>query len=89
MGFRHDHHMGFGIFIHRTDSIYDDVPSERYQFPKHYLTRAQQCEGNWIVYLEPSKAIQTKGCAARTYTRVVGFFGLSDQCSMAATRLAG
>ncbi len=53
--------MGFGIFIHRTDSIYDDVPSERYQFPKQYLTRVQQCEGDWIVYLEPSKVRNTKG----------------------------
>lgn len=53
--------MAFGVFIHRTDSIYDDVPSERYQFPKQYLTRAQQCAGDWVVYLEPSKARNTKG----------------------------
>ena len=53
--------MAFGVFIHRTDSIYDDVPSERYQFPKQYLTRVQQCEGDWIVYLEPSKVKDTKG----------------------------
>lgn len=53
--------MAFGVFLHRTDSIYDDVPSERYQFPKQYLTRAQQCEGDWIVYLEPSKVRHTKG----------------------------
>ncbi|MAY32163.1 MAG: restriction endonuclease [Rhodovulum sp.] len=53
--------MAFGIFIHRSDSIYDDIPSERYQFPKQYLSRAQQCEGDWIVYLEPSKVKQTKG----------------------------
>lgn len=53
--------MAFGVFIHRTDSIYDDVPSERYQFPSQYLSRAQQCEGDWIVYLEPSKVKNTKG----------------------------
>lgn len=53
--------MAFGVFIHRTDSIYDDVPSEQYQFPKQYLSRAQQCEGDWIVYLEPTKVKQTKG----------------------------
>ena len=53
--------MAFGVFIHRLDSIYDDVPSERYQFPKQYLTRVQQCEGDWIVYLEPSKVKNTKG----------------------------
>ena len=53
--------MAFGVFIHRTDSIYDDVPSEQYQFPKQYLRRVQQCENDWIVYLEPSKARNTKG----------------------------
>lgn len=53
--------MAFGVFIHRTDSIYDDVPSKRYQFPKQYLTRVQQCEGDWIVYLEPGKVRRTKG----------------------------
>ena len=53
--------MSFGVFIHRTDSIYDDVPSEQYQFPKQYLSRAEQCEGDWIVYLEPTKVKQTKG----------------------------
>ncbi|GHA59817.1 hypothetical protein GCM10008927_26750 [Amylibacter ulvae] len=53
--------MAFGIFIHKSDSIYDDVPSERYQFPKQYLSRAKQCEGDWVVYLEPSKVKSTKG----------------------------
>jgi putative restriction endonuclease len=53
--------MSFGVFIHRTDSVYDDVPAERYQFPKQYLSRAQQCEGDWVVYLEPSKVKNTKG----------------------------
>ncbi|WP_022702590.1 HNH endonuclease [Pseudorhodobacter ferrugineus] len=53
--------MAFGIFIHRTDSIYDDVPSEQYQFPKQYLTRAKACEGDWVIYLEPSKVRNTKG----------------------------
>lgn len=53
--------MAFGVFLHRTDSIYDDVPSERYQFPKQYLSRARQCEGDWIVYLEPSKVKDSKG----------------------------
>lgn len=53
--------MTHGVFIHRTDSIYDDVPSERYQFPKQYLGRARECEGDWIVYLEPGKVKNTRG----------------------------
>jgi len=63
--------MAFGVFIHRCDSIYDDVPSERYQFPRQYLSRAQQCEGDWIVYLEPSKVKDTKGYFAVAKVRDV------------------
>ena len=47
--------------MHRSDSRYDDVPSTKYQFPKQYLGRAKQCEGDWIVYLEPSKVPSTRG----------------------------
>lgn len=53
--------MGFGIFIHRPDSIYDDSPAERYQFPRQYLGRAEGCIGDWIVYYEPVKVIATRG----------------------------
>jgi len=53
--------MAFGVFMHRPDSIYDDVPSEKYQFPRQYLGRAQQCEGDWVLYLEPSKVRDTRG----------------------------
>jgi len=53
--------MAFGVFMHRADSVYDDVPSERYQFPKQYLSRVRRCEGDWIVYLEPSKVKETRG----------------------------
>lgn len=53
--------MGFGVFIHRADSIYDDSPAEQYQFPSQYLGRAQACLGDWIVYYEPRKVAQTRG----------------------------
>ncbi len=53
--------MGFGVFIHRSDSIYDDSPAERYQFPAQYLGRVQQCIGDWIVYYEPRKIPETRG----------------------------
>jgi len=45
-----------GVFLHRSDSRYDDFPEERYQFPKPYLSRASQFVGDWIVYYEPVKA---------------------------------
>jgi len=53
--------MGFGVFIHRTDSIYDDSPAERYQFPPQYLGRVEACIANWIVYYEPIKVSETRG----------------------------
>ena len=53
--------MGFGVFLHRSDSIYDDSPAERYQFPRQYLARAEACVGDWIVYYEPRKVAETRG----------------------------
>jgi putative restriction endonuclease len=55
------HPMGYGVFIHRSDSIYDDSPAERYQFPRLYLGRVQACIGDWIVYYGPRKAADTRG----------------------------
>ena len=63
--------MAFGVFTHRTDSAYNDVPSEQYQFPKKYLSRARQCEGDWIVYLEPSKVKNSKGYFALARVREI------------------
>jgi putative restriction endonuclease len=53
--------MGFGVFVHRSDSIYDDSPAERYQFPSQYLGRVQACVADWIIYYEPSKILATRG----------------------------
>ena len=53
--------MGFSVFIHRTDSIYDDSPADRYQFPRQYLGRVEACVGDWIVYYEPRKVAETRG----------------------------
>ena len=53
--------MSFAVFLHRSDSIYSDIPAEQYQFPPQYLGRVQPCVGDWIVYLEPSKVRETRG----------------------------
>ncbi|SRR5579871_5346414 len=53
--------MGFGVFIHRSDSIYDDSPAEQYQFPSQYLRRVEACVGDWIIYYEPRKVAETRG----------------------------
>lgn len=53
--------MTFGVFVHRADSIYDDRPAERYQFPSQYLTRARAMIGDWVLYYEPVKLPDTRG----------------------------
>jgi putative restriction endonuclease len=45
-----------GVFVHRRDTHYADKPYRQYQFPKAYLSRASQFEGDWAVYYEPVKA---------------------------------
>src|SRR3546814_14852797 len=68
-----------GIFVHRTDSIYDDSPAEQYQFPRQYLTRVSACIGDWIIYYEPSKIRDTRGYfAAATVAHVVPDPTVSD-----------
>lgn len=53
--------MSFAVLLHRSDSIYDDSPAERYQFPPQYLGRVKASVGDWIIYLEPSKVRDTRG----------------------------
>lgn len=53
--------MGHGVFVHRSDSIYDDRPDEQYQFPALYLSRVQRCVGGWVIYYEPQKVVETRG----------------------------
>jgi putative restriction endonuclease len=50
-----------GVFLHREDSRYDDLPAERYQFPQQYLSRAAQFVGDWILYYEPRRGPTSRG----------------------------
>jgi putative restriction endonuclease len=71
--------MGHGVFIHRSDSIYDDSPAERYQFPSQYLGRVQSCIGDWIIYYEPRRVADTRGYfAVAKVERVVADPSKSD-----------
>ena len=44
------------VLLHKADSIYDDEPDSRYDFPKTYLKAVLSCVGDWVVYYEPVKA---------------------------------
>lgn len=43
-----------GVFMHKADSIYDDIPAM-------YLIRAEPCIGDWIVYLKLRKVRNSRG----------------------------
>lgn len=68
---RYDKFMSFAVFLHRSDSIYDDSPAERYQFPARYLATARSCLGDWIVYLEPRRATNARGYFAVAKVREI------------------
>lgn len=59
------------VFLHRSDSMYRDIPAERYQFPPQYIRRVQSTVGDWIIYLEPSKVRATRGYFAVAKVREV------------------
>lgn len=44
------------VLLHRADSIYEDEPDTRYDFPKTYLKAAHEAVGDWVIYYEPVKA---------------------------------
>jgi putative restriction endonuclease len=43
------------IFTTKADPTYDDLPEERYHFPRTYLRQAEAACGDWIVYYEPRR----------------------------------
>lgn len=44
------------VLMHKADSIYDDEPDQKYDFPKTYLKAVSEAVGDWIIYYEPVKA---------------------------------
>ncbi|MBM3346300.1 MAG: restriction endonuclease [Betaproteobacteria bacterium] len=58
--------MAKAVFTYSPASIYDDVPEERYHFPKQYLSRVQAAQGDWILYYEPGDR-QRRSATARCY----------------------
>ena len=47
--------MAKAVLISRPSSRYDDLPEERYHFPKQYLSRIKAVTGDWIIYYEPRR----------------------------------
>lgn len=53
--------MNKGIFVPRTDSIYDDSPAAQDQLPRQHLNGVSTCIGDWIIYCWPSKTHDPRG----------------------------
>lgn len=52
-----------GIFTYKASSPYDDVPGERYHFPRAYLSRVERLVGDWIAFHE----LKDRGRGANGY----------------------
>ena len=47
--------MAKAVFTTKIDPGYDDLPEQRYHFPRTYLRAAQQTVGDLIIYYEPRR----------------------------------
>lgn len=43
------------VLITKIDPTYDDLPEERYHFPRTYLRQIEAALGDWILYYEPRR----------------------------------
>jgi putative restriction endonuclease len=43
------------VLTHKVDSIYDDLPEERYHFPQTYIRQIESAIGDLAVYYEPGR----------------------------------
>lgn len=48
--------MAKAVFTTKIEPAYDDLPEERYHFPRAYLRQVEAAVGDWIVYYEPRRA---------------------------------
>jgi putative restriction endonuclease len=44
------------VFTSKIEPSYDDLPEERYHFPRTYLRQAEAAVGDWIIYYEPRRS---------------------------------
>jgi len=48
--------MSKAILTTKIDPSYDDLPEERYHFPRTYLRQVQEALNDWIIYYEPRRS---------------------------------
>jgi putative restriction endonuclease len=47
--------MAKAVLTTKIDPTYDDLPEERYHFPRTYLRQVEAAVGDWILYYEPRR----------------------------------
>lgn len=47
--------MAKAVLTTKVDPTYDDLPEQRYHFPRTYLRQVEAARGDWIVYYEPRR----------------------------------
>lgn len=48
--------MAKAVLTTKVDPTYDDLPEQRYHFPRTYLRQIEAALGDWITYYEPRRA---------------------------------
>jgi putative restriction endonuclease len=48
--------MSKAVLTTKVDPTYDDLPEERYHFPRTYLRQVEAAKGDFVVYYEPRRA---------------------------------
>lgn len=49
------------VFATKVEPSYDDLPEDRYHFPRTYLNQVEAVVGDWIVYYEPRRTSSEPG----------------------------
>ena len=47
--------MAKGVLTTKIDPTYDDLPEQRYHFPRTYLRQIEAAKGDFIIYYEPRR----------------------------------
>lgn len=72
--------MAKGVFTTKLSPGYDDLPEERYHFPRTYLRQVEQTLGDTIVYYEPRRGsveLSSRG-GRQAYFAVARPYAISD-----------
>ncbi|HKN31564.1 MAG TPA: hypothetical protein VJY34_28275 [Roseiarcus sp.] len=48
--------MAKAVLTTKIDPTYDDLPEQRYHFPRTYLRRVEAAKGDFVIYYEPRRA---------------------------------